>query len=502
MTDPNHHSGPNLTGPNPAGPNPTGRNPAATDQGAGVGRARLGRRDLLKLGAAGAAGLTLAGGASAGRAATAGTSARGASRRRAKARNVIFLVVDGMSQGIFTLGDMVTRHYRDGTPSAWMRLYQDGAPMSQCRTASADSLVTDSAAASCAWATGVHINNGAINVHEGRELKPILLTAKEAGKSTGLVTTTRVTHATPAGFVANVPSRNMENQIARQILDREVDVVLGGGARHFPGELIDSRRRELSVLRSRDELLQRALAPDERRLLGLFSESHMDYALDRPADQPQLFEMALAAVRRLDRNPEGFVLQIEAGRVDHGGHGTDAIASIYDQAAFDVTIERLREWARDRDDTLIIITTDHGCGGPELTVYGQASHDGFDRVVNARHTMTHAMRRMGTGPDRVQRLASELNDAMRVELSGGEVDWLERVLNNRERASGFDGMNGDSAAVATVLANHLGINFVSGNHTGEMVHATALGPGAERIRPSMDNIDLYDMAVQAAALEA
>mgnify|MGYP006422970145 CR=1 FL=1 len=460
--------------------------------------ARLDRRQLLKLGAAGAAGLTLGGATTAGGAAT----RRSAVRTRAKARNVIFLVVDGMSQGMFTLGDMLVRRYRQGTPSAWMRLYEDGAPMCQCRTASADSLVTDSAAAGCAWATGVHIDNGAINVHEGRELKPILLSAKEAGKATGLVTTTRVTHATPASFVANVPSRNMEDAIARQILEREIDVVLGGGARHFPDELLAQHRNELSVLRTRDDLMQRAMARDGRRLLGLFNGSHMDYAIDRPAEQPQLFEMALAAVQRLDRHPDGFFLQIEAGRVDHGGHGTDAIASIYDQAAFDVTIERLQEWAEDRDDTLIIITTDHGCGGPELTVYGQPSHDGFERVVNAKNSMTYAMRRMGNGPDRVQRLTSELDAAMGARLTEGEVEWLEGILNNRRRASGFDGMNGNSAAVATVLANHLGINFVSGNHTAEMVHATATGPGSEKIRPSMDNIDLYAMAMEAAAIEA
>ena len=150
------------------------------------------------------------------------------------AKNLIFLMVDGLCNGTVGLG----HHWKlrnENTPLNWIKLFEDERMRRALQdTASANSPVTDSAAAASAWGSGERVNNGCINTDSsGNNLKPLFSFAKEAGKATGLVTTCRITHATPAGFSVNVPHRDMEDSIAKQYLEREIDVLLGGGARHF-----------------------------------------------------------------------------------------------------------------------------------------------------------------------------------------------------------------------------------------------------------------------------
>jgi len=167
----------------------------------------------------------------------------GANASRKSARNIIFMVADGMCAASLAL----TRHYQSvtgGAPNRWLSLYAaaNGLPpavRSAVETSSASSIVTDSSAASSCWGTGKRIKNGALNVdpETGRPLVTLFEKAKRAGMLTGLVTTATVTHATPAGFVAHSPQRNAEKKIAREYLDARVDVLLGGGAQFFDDAL-------------------------------------------------------------------------------------------------------------------------------------------------------------------------------------------------------------------------------------------------------------------------
>jgi alkaline phosphatase len=408
------------------------------------------------------------------------------------------MVADGMSIGAFTLADIAIRR-QTGRGSAWIDLWaRPGVRRSLVSTRAADSIVTDSAAGGSAWGCGRRLNNGAINWHEGVAFEPILVSARNAGKATGLVTTTRVTHATPASFAANVPTRNMEAEIATQLLDRRIDLILGGGAKFLTPELL-AEHADLAVVRNAGELRGHAHTPG--RLVGLFSPDHMAYDRDRADDQPSLREMSLLALERLALHPSGFVLQIEGGRVDHGAHANDIVATLFDQIAFDEAVRAVSHWAEQRGDTLMIVTTDHGTGGPEFSRYEQQSHECLDRLLGARHTLSWIGNRIGEtrhdDPAAMFRdLAREHLDAT---LSDEQTDWLRRALAG-ERTNAFDGANSLDAAVAAVMANHLGVGWVSTDHTAEHVDATAVGPGAEALPPRVENYELHRLVTAALGL--
>src|SRR5262249_46654210 len=141
----------------------------------------------------------------------------------------------------------------------------------------------------------------------------------------------------------------------------------------------------VKVVRTKADL---AAAPVEGRLLGIFDQTHVPFAIERPETVPGLAEMTSAALERLSKNEHGFVLQIEAGRVDHAAHNNDAGTLVREQAEFDRTIGLVADWAaaRPAEDTLVIITTDHANANPGLTLYDQPGNAAFARLQNAKRS--------------------------------------------------------------------------------------------------------------------
>ena len=203
------------------------------------------------------------------------------------------------------------------------------------RTYSANSEVTDSAAAATAMATGVKTNNGMISISpEGKKLKTILEVAKDAGKSTGLVATSTITYATPAAFAAHVPSRVDEADIATQLINNEVDVLLGGGKKYFPESLLHiATKGGYHFVSDRNELMNVKKAD---KLIGLFSDVGMAPELDRHVtNEPSLADMTEVALKVLEKNKEGFFLMVEGSQIDWAGHDNDAAWAMKDIEAFE-----------------------------------------------------------------------------------------------------------------------------------------------------------------------
>lgn len=422
-----------------------------------------------------------------------------------KAKNVIFMVADGMSVGTLTLAELYSKK-KLGRQSHWVKLLeQKGLRRCQQTTHSADGPVTDSAAAASAWGSGVKFFNGSINITpEGVQTVPILVQAGQNGKKTGLVTTCRVTHATPAGFVANVPKRDLEADIARDIVARGVDVVLGGGAKFFPDELM-AKVSQATVVR--DAAALAAIDPAKAaagKTFGLFSRQHIPFVTDRDAKIPTLPAMANAALSILGRASDGFVLQIEGGRVDHAAHSSDAYALIREQVEFDETIAAVLEFVKGRDDTLLVITTDHGNANPGLTLYGKRGEQAFDRLCGASKSMEWIDGQLpsrSSVEDRIAALPGLIDQAMGVKLDAEEMKILGGAFRN-QRVTPFAAANVWSFVLGSILADHFGVGFVSPNHTSDVVELLAMGPGSEVIPAWVDNTQMHGVMAAAMGLGA
>jgi alkaline phosphatase len=248
------------------------------------------------------------------------------------------------------------------------------------------SMSTETAAFDVAGASYLVGADGTCPATNGKPVTTLLELAKAAGRGTGVVTTTRITHATPAATYAHICHRDAENTIAAQMvlggagynpaLADGIDVVLGGGRRHFlPSTTSGSKRtdsRDLlaemaakgyTVAATRAEMVAAGTAPGQR-LLGLFTMDHMAYDLDRvPANEPSLAEMTGKAIDVLKNNGKGFFLMVEGGRIDHALHSTNARRALQDTVAFDdaiqAAIDRLQVIDPGLKNTLIVVTADH-----------------------------------------------------------------------------------------------------------------------------------------------
>jgi alkaline phosphatase len=237
------------------------------------------------------------------------------------------------------------------------------------RTRSASSSVTDSAAAATALATGHKVNNGVVSMAlpgDGQALPTILEIFAASGRGTGLVTTTEMTHATPAAFGSHVADRGDGVGVADDYLEvTRPDVLLGGGVLALTDDAL--HRAGYEVARTRDDLAALAVPRAEPKLAGLFGVGHLPYEADGPHESPRLSELTAAALARLSAHESGFFLMVEGGRIDHAGHANEIARLVGEVVEFERAVGVAVEWAKQRDDTTILVTADHETGGLSLT---------------------------------------------------------------------------------------------------------------------------------------
>lgn len=427
-------------------------------------------------------------------------------------RRILHLVVDGMSSGILACANQFSELDR-GRPLSWFRLIdQPSTRQAVMNVRSQNSLVTDSSASSCAWGSGVRIPNGKVNqTSKGEKLVTLYELLGQAGWKRGLVTTTEITHATPAGFIACVSARANGEDIATQYLERRIDLALGGASNHFRADkrkdkrdlLGDFRRLEYAVLRTPSDL---ASAPRDQRWLGVFSEGHIPYVVDQRGGLtkvppvPSLAAMTRAALRRFSTE-DRFILQVEGGRVDHGCHSNDAAAAIHELIAFDEAIDVCLEFQKEHPDTFLLITTDHATANPGLNGIGETyekTNATFRNVRKVRQSIGEILNRLRTAENRMQ-AAARLQESTGYAASNRRMETLEPFLKKKGYAL-FDAFNSDTCALGQVLANHTGIAFTSGNHTSDYVPVLALGPGSDRIEGFIQNTQLFAHYLDFAGL--
>jgi alkaline phosphatase len=211
--------------------------------------------------------------------------------------------------------------------------------------------------------------------------------------------------------------------------------------------------------------------------------------------------MTEAALERLDRGDDGFLLQVEGGRVDHGAHNADAGALLYDQIEFDDTIGTVLDFVEGRDDTLVIITTDHGNANPGVNAAGERYEDSlamFDRVADFRYTNDWIL--SGLDEDSTYRqIRDRVETAWQFSISRDEAELLQEALRGEYRAA-YRKESTPDMVLASLQANYTSINWLGTDHTSDYVELAALGPGSEAVGAFTRNTDLFDLMVTAAGV--
>jgi len=324
------------------------------------------------------------------------------------AKNVVLMIGDGMGISTITASRIYVGQKLGKTGEEHKLSFETWPAVALSKTYNLDRQVADSAGTAVAFMTGVKVNMGTLGVvsavpygkdcsmvSETTKLQSVLDHALAAGKSVGIVTNTRVTHATPGACYAHVPLRDFENDadmadstncghvkdIAYQLImdNPGIHVIMGGGRRNFLPNTTSGGRRQDGVnlvnewkkdkegrglkhahVDTKGDMGQ-VNVRDTDYLLGLFSESHMAYEAHRnssEAGEPSLEEMAELAVKILKKNPLGYFLLVEGGRIDHAHHDSKAHLSLAETEMFDKTVQTM-DRITSTTDTLITVTADH-----------------------------------------------------------------------------------------------------------------------------------------------
>ncbi len=311
-------------------------------------------------------------------------------------RNIIFIIGDGMGQGAIRFASLAAH----GAPG---RLSFEQFPVrGLARTASANSRVTDSAASGTALACGRKTNNGMIGMTPDKQkCRSVAELAHATGRAVGIMTTDQLTGATPAAFLAHVPSRKMAQEIAADMASSGVQVLIGAGARPFlPEKSGGSRRdgRDLVAELGRKGYVQ-TVTPESLR----------QTPVDRPVfafiddwSNPELpAEFASAVLERLNADPDGFFLMIEGCDPDRGGHSNDPDRSAHGVLSVDFLAHAALDFALAHPDTLVVITADHETGGISVSPNRENPRRPFIAYSTKGHTGTAVdVFAFGPGADR------------------------------------------------------------------------------------------------------
>ncbi|WP_315093581.1 alkaline phosphatase [uncultured Cellulomonas sp.] len=388
---------------------------------------------------------------------------------RAVAKNVIFMVGDGLSLAARDATRLAT--VGQGGQLAMDSLRYAG--WTHTESADPEDAVTDSAAGATAFAAGVRTYNGAVSVDvDGNPVKTLLEHAKDLRKATGLVTTAQVTDATPAAFGSHVPDRGAQTEIARQFIEvTQPDVILGGGEDWWypegdPGAYPDDPadpRPEVSKS-TIGNLVDRAEAagydyvstPDElaastsKKLLGLFANEEMFEQFpegqgDEYAPVVPLTDMTAKALDVLRHDRHGFFLVVEEEAIDEMAHANNAELTLEAGRALDATVALVKEFAASHPGTLIVVVGDHETGGLAIE-----NVDAADESGDTASTVPGVVQSLEDGPFPIANSDLEFT-----------VDWT------------------------------------TGGHTGASTPLTAEGPRADRLARAQDNTDVFTVVLDA-----
>ncbi|WP_257008278.1 alkaline phosphatase [Bacillus sp. FJAT-45350] len=429
-------------------------------------------------------------------------------------KNVILMIGDGMGFGQIEIARLL-EHGKEGT------LFMETLPYSALsKTHSNDNMVTDSAAAGTAIATGQKTNNGMVGINpNGNKLTSILAEFKKQGKTVGIVSTNSVTDATPAAFVANTTHRSHDAKIARQIFDSRIDIILGGGAKFFEPNaqngtdlLKEFAQDGYEVVRTKDELNH--YSPNHlSKLIGLFTSSHMNFIADKKIKnsiEPTLLEMSKAAIETGAQDKDGFFLMIEGARIDHAAHSADFTSIWKETIEFDKTVEFAVNWAKEDGDTLVVVLADHETMGTSATE--MMDLEGLRNIAVSTDYMANQFEvDKQTNTYTKESIRDVFLEYANIEITDAQMNELKRAIAQLRSLKGEIVPERLVAwELGSIIANHYrgGVldsqyrkESATNGHSANMVPIFSYGIGAERFQGVLDNTDIPKLVRELAILE-
>jgi alkaline phosphatase len=406
-----------------------------------------------------------------------------------KVKNIIFMIGDGMGVSYTS----AYRYLKDNPNTKFVeRTEFDKYLVGQQMTYPEDPAenITDSASAATAMAAGIKTYNAAIAVdNDGSEVKTILEAAKAAGKATGLVATSEITHATPAAFGAHDEHRKNMNAIANDYYDElingkhKVDVLLGGGTDLFIREdrnLVEEFKKDgYSYVTNRNELLK----DQNEQVLGLFAPRGLPKMIDRTEDIPSLEEMTKSAIKRLSKDKDGFFLMVEGSQIDWAGHDNDIVSAMSEMEDFEKAFKAAIEFAKKDKHTLVIATADHSTGGYSIGADGIYNWFGAP-IKAAKRTPDFMAQEIANGADVEETLKKYID----LELTAEEIQSVKDAAE-QGKTDNDKGVKRVDDAIEHIFDNRSHTGWTTSAHTGEDVPVYAYGPGSERFVGQIENTD-------------
>lgn len=439
---------------------------------------------------------------------------------------VFYLIGDGLG---FSQRQMAEYYLQDSTHDNSRKLVMNTLPVSGINTTySANSLITDSAAAGTALACAVKTNNGVIAQDtEGKDVMTLIEAAEMKGMKTGLVSTTRITHATPASFASHNANRNNENEIAVDYVDSGVDFIVGGGARHFlpmdtPKDKKDysdatmksKRTDDLDVVKEFEKLgystyigrkgtdaLKAEDFADDEKVFAALTYSHLPYEIDRQnlyPELPSIGELTDKAIDFLSKGDDGFFLMVEGGRIDHAAHNNDAVGTIYDTLAFDEAVRAAYEFYYDHpEETLIVIVGDHETGGLGLGMDTQGyfvDMAPLEAVNISIEQILYGPMTYDKGDDQAAYIDYVEENFGLKDMTQDELDKIKQGMADVDagKTFGYYKYNAAGIAVGHVVSERANIFWTTTIHTGTTIPMSAIGPASEAFSGYKDNTEIAD----------
>jgi alkaline phosphatase len=416
-------------------------------------------------------------------------------------KNIIMVIADGM-------GPAYTTSYRyfndDPTTDIVEETVFDRLLVGSASTypASVSGVVTDSAAGATALATGYKTYNGAIALDVNKNsVETVLEFARKQGKKTGVVVTSQINHATPAGYLTHNESRNNYNAIADSYIDNGIkaDVYFGGGWKYFIREdrnLIEEFKA--SGFQYIDNYNALNTLKADMPVIGLFDDTGLPSALD-DSDPYRLSAMTKVAIKQLE-NSKGYFMLVEASQVDWAGHSNDIATAMAEMSDLAKTMEYLEEYVKQNPDTLVILTADHSTGG--LTVGARGKYEWHPEVLRTMKSSPSTIAKQLANSQITQQ---ELSKLLNFDVTNNEVEQIEaakifavkeiatyKSLDEQEKLKTKEPTMNNiiSSAIKNIIDIRTNTGWTSGGHTAIDVPLHTLGKSSEVLKGKVDNTDV------------